>query len=61
MTGPRGADGERHEDVPPKPDPPPLDEPPGSGQFYFPGRRKGCASVLLLALIAGALVAAAAG
>ena len=40
--------------------PPPLDEDPGKGQFYFPGRPKGCAVllVLLLFIAAGAATAA---
>ena len=42
-----------------KPDkPPPLDEDPGKGQFYFPGRPKGCALVLLLLAAAGAAAVA---
>ena len=49
-----------HGDAPrDRPDkPPPLDEDPGKGQFYFPGRPKGC--LLLLALFALAAGAAAA-
>ena len=36
--------------------PPPLDEDPGKGQFYFPGRPKGCLVLLaLLACAAGAV------
>ena len=42
--------------------PPPLDEDPGKGQFYFPGRPKGCAVLLmLLALAAAGATAVAAG
>ena len=42
--------------------PPPLDEDPGKGQFYFPGRPKGCVLLLLLlALAAAGATAAAAG
>jgi hypothetical protein len=38
---------------PPPGKPPPLDEDPGKGQFYFPGRPKGCLSaVVVLALVA---------
>ena len=47
------------EDAPPgKPDkPPPLDEDPGKGQFYFPGRPKGCLLLLALGLAAAGAVA----
>ena len=34
--------------------PPPLDEDPGKGQFYFPGRPKGCAVLLMLLALAAA-------
>jgi len=37
--------------------PPPLDEDPGKGQFYFPGRPKGCVLLLALALVAAGAVA----
>jgi len=43
-----------------RPKPPPLDEDPGKGQFYFPGRPKGCLVLLALALLAVAAGAAAA-
>lgn len=44
-----------------KPDePPPLDEDPGKGQFYFPGRPTGCLVLLALALLAVTAGAAAA-
>jgi hypothetical protein len=43
----------------PHPRPPPLDEDPGKGQFYFPGRPKGCLSALLVvALLAACALAA---
>jgi hypothetical protein len=46
-------------DAPPgRPDkPPPLDEDPGKGQFYFPGRPKGCLVLLALALVVAGAVA----
>jgi len=48
----------RGDGPPGRPDkPPPLDEDPGKGQFYFPGRPKGCLLLLALALVAAGAAA----